>query len=175
VPIHRRAACAVLVANLVALALLSTEVHAACWVPPVVAPVADPFRPPACPWCPGNRGIEYRTRAGQLVRAVETGRVTYAGSVAGIIYVVVAHRDGRRVTYGGLAGRRHARGEVVLRGQVVGTTTDTFHFGVRAGERYADPAPWIGRYVGRPRLVPTDGSAAAPAPPPRLRCRASAT
>lgn len=153
----------------------STVAQADCWAPPVVAPVTDPFRPPACRWCPGNRGIEYDTRPGQLVRAVATGRVSFAGSVAGTTYVVIEHRDGRRVTYGGLAARRHDRGDVVLRGQVVGTTAGTFHLGLRIGERYVDPAPWIGRYVGRPRLVPSDGSPAAPAPPPRLRCRAGTT
>ena len=145
-------------------------VVAACWHPPVTAPVSDPFRPPSCRWCPGNRGLEYDTVPGQRVTAVESGRVSFAGSVAGTVYVVVDHRDGRRVTYGRLADRRFGQGELVLRGQIVGTTGETFHFGVRTGEQYLDPALSIGRLVGRPRLVPADGSPAAPAPPPLLRC-----
>ncbi|HSJ91412.1 MAG TPA: M23 family metallopeptidase [Ilumatobacter sp.] len=163
-----RAALAALV--VLAVAVPSGGVAATCWWPPVVAPVSDPFRPPACPWCPGNRGIEYDTRPGQGVTAVEGGRVSYAGTIAGTMYVVIEHRDGRRATYGRLSERRHQRGDVVLRGQVVGATGDTFHFGVRVGDDYVDPGLSIGRLVGRPRLVPSDGSAAAPAPPPVLRC-----
>lgn len=160
--------------TLITLAIASSApvpvVRAACWRPPVAAPISDPFRPPACRWCPGNRGVEYDTRPGQRVTAVESGRVSFAGTVAGTIYVVVEHRDGRRVTYGGLAERRHDTGAVVLRGQLVGTTGDEFHFGVRLGDRYVDPTGSIGRLVGRPRLVPSDGRPAAPAPPLRLRC-----
>ena len=144
-----------------------------CWSPPVVAPISDPFREPACRWCPGNRGIEYDTRPGQAVVAVATGRVTFAGTVAGTTYVVVEHRDGRRASYGRLVTRRHDRGDLVLRGQVLGTVGESFHFGVRVGERYVDPSARIGRFVGRPRLVPADGSPAAPAPAPRLRCEAT--
>ena len=69
------------------------------------APVADPFREPACAWCPGNRGIEYGTGAGR--RSCGRRRpatVTFAGVVAGTRYVVVDHADGRlRATYGNLA------------------------------------------------------------------------
>src|SRR4051812_10589266 len=36
--------------------------------PPVVAAVADPFRPPPQPWLAGNRGIEYATVPGTVVR-----------------------------------------------------------------------------------------------------------
>jgi murein DD-endopeptidase MepM/ murein hydrolase activator NlpD len=169
--VRRRAALAALLAVVAVGMASSRSAVAACWRPPVVAPVADPFRPPTCRWCPGNRGIEYDTRPGQPVTAVESGRVTFAGAVAGTLYVVVEHRDGRRVTYGRLADLRHDRCDVVLRGQVVGTTGDAFHFGVRVGDRYADPDESIGRLVGRPRLVPNDGSPAAPGPAPALRCR----
>ena len=146
---------------------------AACWSPPVAAPVSDPYREPACRWCPGNRGIEYDTRPGQSVVAVETGRVTFAGQVAGTTYVVIEHRDGRRVTYGRLRAHAHDRGDLVRRGQVVGTAGESFHFGVRVGERYIDPDASIGRLVGRPRLVPADGSP-APATAPVLRCEGTA-
>lgn len=145
----------------------------ACWRPPVDAVVVDPFRRPACRWCPGNRGLEYDTEPGQPVVAVDTGRVTFAGEVAGVKYLVTELGDGRLVTYGRLADMRHSTGDVVMRGQTVGTTLHGFHFGVRVDGDYADPARWIGRLVGRPRLVPNDGSAAGPAPPPRLRCAAA--
>ena len=141
-----------------------------CWRPPVAAPITDPFRAPSCAWCPGNRGIEYGTSSGAVVRSVATGRVTYAGRIAGTVYVVVRHGDGRRVTYGNLAAESFDQGDLVVRGQFVGRAGGPFHLGVREGSRYVDPAPFIGRLVRRPRLIPADGGRGNPAPPPRLTC-----
>lgn len=146
---------------------------APCWEPPVSAPVADPFRPPPCRWCPGNRGIEYATSHGERVVAVATGRVTYAGVIAGVVYVVVGLRDGRRVTYGNLIAARHRIGDVVVRGSSVGRTAGPLHIGLRDGDEYVDPAPLIGRWVHRPRLIPTDGNDGNPPGPQRLACRRS--
>jgi len=142
----------------------------ACWLPPVSAPVADPFREPLCRWCPGNRGIEYAANAGEAVTAVATGHVTFSGTVAGRTYVVVQHADGRRATYGNLADRLHARGDVIAAGALVGHAAGAFYFGLRDGEDYLDPAPFIGRLVGVTRLVPSDGLTAAPTVSPRLVC-----
>lgn len=161
---------------LVALSLLvPSGVLAAgpCWAPPVVAPVTDPFRSPACAWCPGNRGIEFGTRPGATVTAVATGRVTFAGNVTGTVYVVVRHGDGRRVTYGNLESESYAPGDLIVRGQLVGRAAGAFHLGLRDGDRYVDPGPYLGRHVPSPRLVPTDGTRANPAPPPRSICDAN--
>lgn len=146
---------------------------APCWAPPVEAPITDPFRAPECRWCPGNRGLEYGTRRGALVRAVAAGRVTYAGVVAGVRYAVVEHADGRRVTYGGLDEMVVAAGDRVVRGARIGSAAGPFHLGVRDGDRYVDPEPFIGEWRGVVRLVPADGTTPAPAPPPRLVCAAS--
>ena len=144
-----------------------------CWRAPVDAPVADPFREPLCRWCPGNRGIQYATAQGDAVRAVTSGRVTFSGTVAGRTYIVVQHADGKRATYGNLSDRRYSQGDVIAAGAVVGHTDAAFHFGLRDGEHYVDPAPFIGRLVGVARLVPADGTTAAPSVPPRLVCSAS--
>jgi murein DD-endopeptidase MepM/ murein hydrolase activator NlpD len=141
-----------------------------CWRPPVDAPVTDPYREPACRWCPGNRGIEYGTSPGVTVRAVATGRVSYAGVIAGRGYVVVRHADGLRATYGGLRHTRSAPGDIVIRGAIVGTTAGPLHFGLRDGDRYVDPTPFLGRLVGRVRLVPVDRTPPRSVPPV-LRCR----
>lgn len=141
-----------------------------CWWPPVEAPVSDPYRPPDCRWCPGNRGIEYATPPGVAVVAVATGRVTFARAVAGTGYVVVRHGDGRRVTYGNVVAGAIDAGDLVIRGMSVGTTAGRLHFGLRLGDRYVDPAPFLGRPVFSPRLIPSNGSPAAPGRPPRLRC-----
>jgi murein DD-endopeptidase MepM/ murein hydrolase activator NlpD len=167
-----------MVSLLIAVLLLqagASGAAAACWHPPVTAPVVDPFRPPACPWCAGNRGIEYGTRPGVPVRSVAAGEVTFSGRVAGTGYVVVRHLDGRRATYGGLARAFVGAGDRVQTGALIGATAGHLHFGLRAGQTYLDPAPFFGRLIGRPRLVPTDGAAPRAAPPPKLRCDVPAT
>lgn len=148
-----------------------TVVSAArCWRAPVDAPVSDPYRQPACRWCPGNRGIAYGTPRGAAVFAVATGRVTFAGSVAGTEFVVIRDASGLLATYGNVAGNRIKRGDLVISGVQIGSTLGAFHFGVRAEGRYIDPTPMIGRLVYSPRLIPHDGSPAAAARLPTLRC-----
>ena len=141
-----------------------------CFVPPVDAPVTDPFRMPPCPFCPGNRGIEYGPVPGQPVRALAAGTVDFAGSVAGTRWLVVTHADGLRASYGRLASISLSRDDVVRAGQVVGTSSDELYVGLRDGDRPVDPTPSIGRWRHRHRLVPIDGSPARPAGPPRLVC-----
>ena len=170
----RSAALGLLLALLALVWLPSAAAVAAdCWPPPAPAPVTDPFREPACRWCPGNRGIEYGTAAGVPVAAIAAGTVTFAGAIAGTGYVVVLVADGRRLTYGRLGSITVAAGDAVARGTRLGITTGRLHLGLRDGDRYVDPAPYVGVERTVVRLVPADGSAAAPAPPPRLVCAAS--
>lgn len=143
-----------------------------CWRPPVVGEVVDPFRQPACTWCAGNRGIEYRVGADSSVRAAATGVVTFSGSVAGVGYLVIRSAGGYRHTYGRLESILRERGHVVVAGSLVGVASGSFHFGVRRDDTYVDPAPLLGELVGRWRLVPTDGRRARPSPDPELRCQA---
>ena len=86
-----------------ALAILSGPQAGSCYVPPVPAPVVHPFVGPECPYCPGRRGIGYEPRPGTPVVAVAAGTVGFAGKVAGVLWVTVAHADGRRSSYGHLA------------------------------------------------------------------------
>ena len=145
-----------------------------CLRPPVSAPVIDPFRDPACEWCPGNRGLQYGGQAGTVVRAAAAGTVSFSGVVAGTRYVVVEHViGGLRATYGGLSATALRVGDVVAAGSTVGLTGGAgLYFGLRRGDVYIDPAPLLGRFVERPRLVPTDGTARRAAPSPMLRCAA---
>ena len=172
---HRflRLPAAVLVSCLLSGIAPTSPVFAACWLPPVRAPIADPYRAPACPWCAGNRGIEYTTVVGAPVRAVAPGEVTFAGAVAGLRYVVVEHTDGRRATYGHLASIRVGVGDTVGSRSIVGTAGPTLHFGLRDGDEYVDPTPEIGRIAYAVRLVPLDGSPGSPPGPPRPRCGTS--
>lgn len=108
--------------------------------PPVAAPVADPFRPPAHRYGPGNRGIEYRTPRGAVVRAAAPGEVLFAGQVAGRRYVTILHADGVRTTYGPLTRLRVRRGATALAGQPLGTTAGPVLWTARIGDAYVDPA-----------------------------------
>lgn len=166
----------VIVASVLAAALLTPSDAALampCWQPPVVGRVIEPFRAPACPYCAGNRGLDYRVGPNTSVRAVAAGVVSWAGTVAGTRYVVVRHGNGWRTTYGRLASTALGTGDRVATGSLIGSASTRFYFGLRIGEEYRDPAPHLGRLVGRPRLVPTDGTAGHRPPPPRLRCAAS--
>lgn len=162
------------IVTIVVMSALPRDVIAAvgpCWTAPVDAPVSDPYRAPRCRWCSGNRGIEYRTGTGVAVKAVASGRVSFVGSVAGTTYLVVRHADGVRATYGNISGVRFRAGQLVIRGMRVGSTAGRFHFGLRRGDQYLDPTPFIGRLVHRPRLIPANGDRPAPGPDPVLTCR----
>jgi murein DD-endopeptidase MepM/ murein hydrolase activator NlpD len=126
-----------------------------CLRPPVTAGVIDPFRVPACTWCPGHRGLEYGTRAGAAVHAAAPGRVSFAGPVAGVVWVTIAHPAGLVSTYGPLARVAVRRGQSVAAGQTVGVTQGALHFGVRRHGQYVDPAGLLGTPVHLvPRLIP---------------------
>jgi murein DD-endopeptidase MepM/ murein hydrolase activator NlpD len=141
-----------------------------CYQTPITSAIVDPFRAPACSYCPGNRGLEYQPAAGSLVVAAAPGVVGFSGVVAGVRYLVVDQVDGRTATYGRLASALVAVGATVRAGEPVGTTTERFFFGLREGDRYIDPAPFLGVLHYRSRLVPVDGSAPRRAAPPTRRC-----
>ena len=123
------------------------------YAPPVEGVIVDPFRPPAHPGAPGNRGLEYATRPGSTVRAAAAGIVTFAGRVGSGRHVTLAHADGVRTSYSFLAGMAVRTGQSVGAGDVLGTAGASFHFGARIGEAYVDPAVLLG--IGGPaRLVP---------------------
>lgn len=136
----------------------ASPVSAADYVPPVEAPVVDPFRAPAHPYGPGNRGIEFRTRPGTLVRAAADGVVAFAGRVAGTLHVTVAHADGIRTSYSFLRTLRVIEGQRVLQRGPVGVAGSRLHVGARRGTTYIDPAGLWAAGPPRVHLVPLDGA-----------------
>lgn len=116
--------------------------------------------------------MEYRVAPGTPVRAAGGGTVGYAGSVASVRYVVVDHPNGLRTTYGRLDTVVVRVGDRVERGEVLGSVGGSFHFGVRRGQRYLDPADYLVRRDTGPRLVPLAGPARRPAHL-RLTCTAA--
>ncbi|HET6834202.1 MAG TPA: peptidoglycan DD-metalloendopeptidase family protein [Acidimicrobiales bacterium] len=108
--------------------------------PPVSAPIADPFRPPAGPYSAGNRGLEYDTEPGDPVWASADGIVVFAGPVAGTLHVTVRHADDVRTSYSFLAAIEVVLGQRLRAGDRVGLTGERLHFGARSGDAYFDPA-----------------------------------
>lgn len=123
---------------LVALAVWSPPA-AAEWVHPVDAPVTDSFRPPRTRFGAGNRGLEYGTEGGEVVRAVDAGTVVFAGSVGGYRHVVVDHGEGLRSTYAFVERVDVVRGQSVRQGHAVALAGPGVHLTARLGSTYVDP------------------------------------
>ena len=121
---------------------------------PTTAPVLDPFRLPNGPYAAGNRGIEYDTRAGDVIAAAADGEVVFAGAVARSLFVTVDHGDGLRSTYGFVAHLLVSQGDQVVVGDEVAVAGGAFHFGTRLHGDYIDPATLFGARSISVRLVP---------------------
>ncbi len=80
--------------------------------------VTSGFDRPDTEYSEGHRGIDVPGRAGEPVRSVAAGRVTFAGSVAGVGVVSVLH-GGERSTYQPVDATLH-RGDTVQAGEVLG-------------------------------------------------------
>lgn len=123
--------------------------------PPVDAPVSDPFRAPENPYGPGNRGIEYATSPGEVVRATAAGTVVFAGPVAGELYVTVDHGGGLLSSYSYLSRFAVTKGAEVAQGDVIGFAGERYlHFSVRIEGEYVDPASFVGVRRVTVRLIP---------------------
>ena len=119
--------------------------------------VSDSFRAPSCTWCAGNRGIEYLTPPQAPVHSAASGVVTYVGSVAGTLYVVVRAANGVLVTHGRLESAVVKAGDRVVAGFRIGNSSSGLYIGVRRLGAYLDPttcAPATNNPSGlRPRAV----------------------
>lgn len=120
--------------------------------PPVTAPVIDGFGQPVGPYSAGNRGLDYATAPGTVVRSIGDGVVVFAGTIAHQRYVTVLHRDGLRSSYSYLASVDVALGQAVQGGQRIGTAGTDLQLGVRRGDAYIDPARLFA-HRRRPHLV----------------------
>lgn len=153
-----RVAVALVATCLVASTSLAAEAAAASgsvvYRPPVDGPVVDGYRPPASPYAPGNRGLDYATVPGQAVGAAADGEVVYAGRIGPSGHVVVLHADGIRTSYSFLDSVGVARGQRVTGGQALGTAGPVLHFGARVGEGYIDPSVLLGSGPPEVHLVP---------------------
>ena len=181
----KRAWLAVLLAfGLVALAHrnahAATSPAAGSWSWPVEGRVARGYAPPPTPFSAGHRGIDIDAPFGTPVRAPADGVVSFAGSVAGELFVTIDHGDGYRSTDAWLGQTLVEKGQSVLAGDVVALSgrghpdlpEDQLHFGVRLDGDYVDPLTVLGPQsaVNLVRLVPLESpsssSSAWAGPPP---------
>ncbi|MEW2358470.1 M23 family metallopeptidase [Spirillospora sp. NPDC029432] len=139
---------------------------------PPAPEVVRPFSPPATPWGPGHRGVDLAAAAGRPVYAAASGRVSYAGRVAGRGTIAITH-GALRTTY--LPVRPAVRkGHDVSAGSRIGTVEPSahcpapcLHWGLLKGRTYLDPLSMVRPRV---RLLP-HWAAPEPSPPasPALR------
>jgi len=121
------------------------------WTWPVTGPVIRGFDPPESPFGSGHRGIDIAAAFGTTVVAPAPGRVSFAGSVAGRLFVTVDHGGGLLSTCSFLSGIAVRRGDLVAAGQPLGQSgsghpgdvVPNVHFGVRLNGVYVDPLDYL--------------------------------
>src|SRR3954451_20519098 len=114
------------------------------------------------PWSSGHRRVDLAASAGQPVLAAGPGVVTFAGRIAGVGAVAVAHAGGIRTTYQPVTAAVRV-GEHVRAGQVLGEVGDwpehcagpCLHWGALRGATYLDPLVLLG--LVPPVLLPLSG------------------
>ena len=125
---------------------------AGTWLWPLQGAVLRGFDPPDNPYSAGHRGIDIAARAGTTVLAPEGGTVTFAGKVAGQLYVTIDHGSGVLSTCSFLSDVLVHKGNVVVRGAPIarsgsghpGSTLPThLHLGVRVAGNYVDPMTFL--------------------------------
>jgi murein DD-endopeptidase MepM/ murein hydrolase activator NlpD len=162
----------VVLAALAALAALPAARAAdGAWSWPLRGPVTvvRGFQPPPAPWLAGHRGVDLATSPGAPVLAAGAGRVSFAGSVAGVPVVTVTHADGRRTTYQPVLAAV-AVGDQVARGAVLGGVSAAgshcfplacLHWGLLRDKTYLDPLTLVGGDL-RVRLLPVRTASPGP-------------
>jgi murein DD-endopeptidase MepM/ murein hydrolase activator NlpD len=111
------------------------------------------FDPPDVRWSSGHRGVDLGAHVRQEVLAPGSGRVSFAGVIAGRGVVVVQHDGGLRSTFEPVTGTLPV-GSLVAPGDPVGEVTDApghcapstcLHWGLLRGETYLDPLSLLTR------------------------------
>lgn len=133
------------------------------WPVPEVR-VTRRFDPPPQPWLPGHRGVDLAGHPGEPVSAAASGRVAYAGTLAGRGVVSIVHPDGVRTTYEPVTPAV-AQGAAIGRGAAIGALQSghegcpvdaCLHWGAKRGESYIDPLSLLG--LGKIRLKPLNAA-----------------
>ena len=137
------------------------------WLPPVAGEPVRLFALGPDPFARGqHRGVDFLAARGEPVRSACSGRVVFAGRVAG--EGTVSMRCGAfRVSYAPVLARAVRAGERVGAGARLGRAAGPLHFGVRREGRrwgYVDPFRFLAgtRPPAPPPLVPAPRPRATP-------------
>jgi murein DD-endopeptidase MepM/ murein hydrolase activator NlpD len=114
---------------------------------PVVGPVIRGFEAPSSPYTAGHRGVDIASPFGSPVLAAASGVVSFAGKVAGALFVSIDHPDGIRTTYSWLSSISVKKGQTVRRNAIIaasgtghpGSSETHLHFGAKLNGDYLDP------------------------------------
>ncbi len=120
---------------------------------PLRGAILRAFEEPISQYSSGHRGIDIAAPLGSPVGASAPGTVTFAGSVAGSLYVTVDHGDGVKTTSSWLSAISVKKGDLVVTGQILGSSgaghpgsaEPHLHFAVRIDGIYVDPLLYLER------------------------------
>ncbi|GIX14282.1 MAG: peptidase M23 [Paracoccaceae bacterium] len=124
----------------------STAPASARLLRPVEGPVLRPYRRSGSD---RNDGIDIAAPAGTPVLAAEAGEVALISNSLGNLgkIVLIRHADGLTTVYGRIDNVSVQKGDMVARGQPIGTVAATdppaLHFEVRRGAESVDPADYL--------------------------------
>jgi murein DD-endopeptidase MepM/ murein hydrolase activator NlpD len=118
---------------------------------PVAGSIVRHFEPPPDPYSAGHRGIDLAVPTGTRVVASAPGTVSFAGQVAGNLFVSIDHAGGYHTTYSFLSAILVKKGQAVAQGQPIarsggchpGDTQPCLHFGLKQDATYLDPEPYL--------------------------------
>ncbi len=127
--------------------LLGLVLGAVCLMAPVDGPIGESYAPAGS--YAGHWGVDYAASAGTAVGAPADGKVTFAGSVAGMRSVTIEPVPGFKVSVSYLSVVGVSAGESVRRGQKVGESgsphgRDGVHLSTRIDGAYVDPETQLG-------------------------------
>jgi murein DD-endopeptidase MepM/ murein hydrolase activator NlpD len=119
---------------------------------PVHGEVIRPFEEPANPYSAGHRGIDIAAPFGTPIRAPADGTVSFAGTVAGALFISIDHAGGIRTSYSWVSSIAVKKGQSVRAGAVIGATGQGhpgsdrphLHFSARLEGTYIDPMLLLG-------------------------------
>ena len=119
---------------------------------PVHGTVIRAYEPPPDPYSAGHRGIDIAAPFGTPIRAPADGTVSFAGTVAGSLFISIDHAGGVRTSYSWVSVVGVKKGQVVRAGAVIGATGQGhpgsdrthLHFSARLDGVYIDPMLLLG-------------------------------
>lgn len=128
------------------LVVVATTMTSPRWRPPIrgTVTVRRGFDPPRHRWSRGHRGVDLVAHPGSVIQAAGSGRVVFAGRIAGRGVISIEHAPGVRTTYEPVRADVSA-GQLVRAGDAIGRLSpdrrhrDSLHWGLRIRDGYADP------------------------------------